>query len=429
MNALAIARGPIRTTVIVPGSKSIANRALPVAALADGESLLVGVPGGDDVTAMLAGLGALGCETVSEGEGSRGEEVRIVGSGARFAGGARIDAALAGTTSRFLTAVAALGREPTLVDGGAPLRRRPMRPLHDALRALGFEIESRALPGEYLPVAVARGSAHGGRVSLPGDVSSQFVSALMMIGPVLDEGLTIELSTPLVSLPYVELTASVMRSFGASDVRIDGSVIEIAPGRYRGTRYEIEPDASSASYPWAAAALTGGVVEVVGLRADALQGDIEFLRIVRRMGCRVSEGDRGARVEGPARLEAIDVDMTNFSDLVPTVAVMAAVADGRSRIRGVGFIRNKESDRIGDLAAGLRRLGALVVEHDDGLEIEPAPLSGARLATHHDHRLAMAWSLLALVVDGVSIDDPGVVSKSWPGWWETRATLLRSAEG
>lgn len=424
MSVLPIAGAPVRGKVVVPGSKSIANRALVVAALADGESVLVGLPSGDDVTAMITGLAVLGCRATHIGT-----ETRVAGRGGSFAGGGRIDAMLAGTTSRFLTALAALGETPTVVDGAAPLRRRPMAPLHDALRTLGFEVESSATTGESLPVAVSRGTARGGRVVLPGDVSSQFVSALMMIAPVLAEGIVIELSTPLVSVPYVELTAAVMEAFGGPTVRIGDGSIEVPPGRYSATRYAIEPDASSASYPWAAAAMTGGSVEVSGLRADALQGDVEFLEIAERMGCRVVDGESGARVEGPTRLRGIDVDMADCSDLVPTVAVMAAVAEGRSRIRGVGFIRNKESDRIGDLAGGLRRLGATVVEHDDGLEIAPAPLSGATLEVHHDHRLAMAWSVIALVVDGVTIDDPNVVSKSWPGWWETRATLARVVEG
>jgi 3-phosphoshikimate 1-carboxyvinyltransferase len=424
MNALATSGGPIRSTVSVPGSKSIANRALAVAAMADGESTLVGLPSGDDVTAMISGLEVLGCRTSTVGD-----ELRVVGVAGCPRGGGRVDAMLAGTTSRFLTAVAALGEVPTVVDGGRPLRRRPMTPLHDALRALGFDVEFRGVDGEFLPVAVSRGASRGGRVSMRGDVSSQFVSALMMVGPMLDEGVVIELTTPLVSVPYVRLTAAVMSSFGIRDVRIDEAAITVAPGRYAGVRYAIEPDASSASYPWAAAAITGGEVEVVGLRAGALQGDVEFLEIARRMGCRVVEGEHGARVEGPARLLGVDVDMADCSDLVPTVAAMAAVAEGPTRIRGVGFIRNKESDRIGDLSDGLRRMGSNVIEHDDGLEILPGPLSGARLAVHHDHRLAMAWSLVALVVDGVSIDDPNVVSKSWPEWWETRATLLRAAEG
>ena len=424
MRSLPSVDAPVRGRIVVPGSKSIANRALVIAALAEGESVLVGLPSGDDVTAMLAGLAVLGCSTRSSGV-----ETRVVGTGGTFAGGGRIDALLAGTTSRFLTAVAALGETPTEVDGAAPLRRRPMAPLHDALRTLGFRVESSARSGESLPVTVSHGSARGGRVVLPGDVSSQFVSALMMIAPVLREGLVIELSTPLVSVPYVELTAAVMAAFGGPEVEISATSIAVSPGRYTAARYLIEPDASSASYPWAAAAMTGGSVEVSGLRADALQGDVKFLSIAERMGCRVIDGEAGARVEGPARLRGIDVDMNDCSDLVPTVAAMAVVAEGRSRIRGVGFIRNKESDRIGDLAEGLRRLGATVIEHDDGLEIEPAPLSGAALDVHHDHRLAMAWSVIALVVEGVTIDDPSVVSKSWPGWWEVRATLARAAEG
>jgi 3-phosphoshikimate 1-carboxyvinyltransferase len=262
---------------------------------------------------------------------------------------------------------------------------------------------------------------------MSGDVSSQFVSALMLIGPCLPRGLEIRLTSPLVSRPYVAMTASVMSDFGATGIVVADSMVSVEPSGYRGVDSTIEPDASSASYPLAAAAVTGGRVRVPGLRRESWQGDVAIVDILGSMGCRVAFDDDGAEVEG-GPLRGVDLDMSDVSDLVPTVAAVACFADSPTTITGVGFIRRKESDRIGDLVAGLNALGGRAVALDDGLRVEPsAALHGARLSTHHDHRLAMVWSLMALRVPGVSIDDPTVVTKSWPAWWEVRSTLLASA--
>lgn len=417
---LDVAGGPVRATIPVPGSKSVANRALVCAALADGESRLGGLPTGDDTEAMIEGLRRFGVPVETLDRDRRSVQGRSI------EGGVEIDARLAGTTSRFLTAVAALGETFTTVSGGEALRRRPMGQLHDALRTLGADVESLEHPG-CLPVRVRRGDLQGGAVSMPGDVSSQFVSALMLIGPCLPRGLEIRLTSPLVSRPYVAMTASVMSDFGATGIVVADSLVSVEPSGYRGIDSTIEPDASSASYPLAAAAITGGCVRVPGLLRDSWQGDVAIVDVLGSMGCRVAFDDDGAEVEG-GPLRGIDLDMSDVSDLVPTVAAVACFADSPTTITGVGFIRRKESDRIGDLVAGLNALGCRADALDDGLRIEPSTaLHGARLSTHHDHRLAMAWSLLALRVPGVSIDDPTVVTKSWPTWWEVRSTLLASA--
>jgi 3-phosphoshikimate 1-carboxyvinyltransferase len=266
---------------------------------------------------------------------------------------------------------------------------------------------------------------------LRGDVSSQFVSALMMIAPVLDRGLRIELTSPLVSMPYVRLTADVMAAFRVDGVKIGERQVVVPVGPYRGTPFDVEPDASSASYPLAVAAIVGGEVTVAGLTADSWQGDIAILDLLSAMGCDVTAGNGTVRVrrEPDRQLHGIDVDLAATSDLVPTVAAVAATASTPTVIRGVGFIRAKESDRLGDLAAELSKTGAQVSETADGLTIRPVTggaggLHGATLDTHHDHRLAMAFAVLGAAVDGIAIDDPSVVGKSWPGFWNAYDALL-----
>ncbi len=408
--------GPVDAVVAVPGSKSITNRALVCAALAPGMSELTNVPDGDDTTAMVLGLAALGVGIDFEVDRVRvtgfDEPTRISSAG--------VNAGLAGTTSRFLTALAALGTRDVMIDGDPPLRRRPFGALHDALVQLGVEVR----PGDgwgHLPVTV-QGPPSGGAASIRGDVSSQFITALMLIGPALPGGLRLELTSELVSRPYVEMTAVVMEAFGATGVEVGRDDVRVPAQRYVPTRFAIEPDASSASYPLAVAAVRGGRVEVVGLGAESLQGDARFADLMGEMGCAVSRQPGSTTVHRApgAPLRGIDVDMADISDLVPTLAAVALFADTPTRITGVGFIRGKESDRLGDLAHELGALGGEVAVHEDGLETRPSRdrLHGAVLATHHDHRLAMAFGVVSTVVDGIEIADPHVVTKSWPAYWQ-----------
>jgi 3-phosphoshikimate 1-carboxyvinyltransferase len=408
--------GAVDAAVAVPGSKSIANRALVCAALAPGTSELTNVPDGDDTMAMLNGLAALGA--LVEIEQAR---VRLTGIGDPHAiGAAEVHAGLAGTTSRFLTALAALGSGPVTIDGFPALRRRPFGPLHDALVQIGV----RVTPGDgwgHLPVTV-QGPPAAGAVSIAGDVSSQYITALMLIGPSLPDGLRLELTSELVSRPYVEMTAAVMEAFGIEGVDVGRSHVHVAPDRYVTTRYAVEPDASSASYPLAVAAARGGRITVTGLGEHSLQGDARFADLLGAMGCTVERRDGATTVSrvGGAPLRGIDVDMSDVSDLVPTLAAVALFADSPTRIEGVGFIRGKESDRLGDLARELRALGGGVEETDDGLVVHSSreQLHGATLATHHDHRLAMAFGVVGTVVEGIVVEGPDVVSKSWPGFWQ-----------
>jgi 3-phosphoshikimate 1-carboxyvinyltransferase len=402
---------PVDAVVEVPGSKSIANRALICAALADGTSVLRGVPDGDDCSAMLDCLTGLGI-----GIGRDGDAVSVAGGVQHLAGGVTVDARLAGTTSRFVTALAALADAPVTIDGLPPLRARPMAPLHDALVALG----ARVLAGEtwgHLPVTVGGSLRRGGTVELPGDVSSQYLSALMMIGPCLEGGLTLRMMTPLVSRPYLTMTGAVMASFGIDGVSIADDVVSILTDQYLSVEQVIEPDASSASYPLAVAALRGGRVTIAGLTGNSLQGDAVFADLLARMGCAVQRDAAGTTVERTGELIGIDVDLADHSDLVPTLAVVATAARTPTTIRGVGFIRGKESDRIGDLCGELRRAGVRAVELSDGLRIEPSIVHPARLDTHHDHRLAMAFAVLGTANEGIEVGGPDAVTKSWPGFW------------
>ncbi|TRZ74165.1 MAG: 3-phosphoshikimate 1-carboxyvinyltransferase [Actinobacteria bacterium] len=412
---VATKQGPLNCVVDVPGSKSIANRALVCASLAHGISTIRGLPDGDDTTAMLGALKVLGANITSIAGGVRFDSaIDLDDSEARV-----VDAKLAGTTARFLTALGALRSAPLTVDGGASLQLRPMEDLHRALADIGAVVVWADVD-YHLPVTVRRGESSHHSVRLAADTSSQFVTALMLIAPLLEKGLHIELMGDVVSQPYIAMSASVMRSFGARVDFDDERTIVVHPGGYLGCDYEIEPDASSASYPYAAVAIVGGQLRVSGISPQMMQGDARFLDVLRQMGCRQMVDDTGVTLTRNAdvKLIGIDIDMSEMSDVVPTLAAVALFASSATRIRGVGFIRKKESDRIGDLAHELRKLGAQVVEHDDGLEILPRPLHAGRCDTHYDHRLAMAFGLIGLVVSGVVIDQPAVVSKSWPTYWE-----------
>ena len=418
--AVATKSGALDAVATVPGSKSIAHRALVCAALARGDSTIKGLPDGDDTQAMLQGLMMLGATFSLDGA-----DAHIQGSiDLNRTDAITVDANLAGTTARFLTAVGALRRSPITVTGNASLRSRPMKDLHLALEQLGASV-SWQNEKYCLPVTVQRGGSYSHSVQVAADTSSQFVTSLMLIAPMFEHGLTIELTGDVISLPYIAMSASVMKSFGANVRIADNRIIVIGGGGYVGCQFAVEPDASSASYPLAAAAVLGGRVRVEGMRTDMLQGDGRFVDVLRRMGCDISEDNTGITVgrDADKSLQGVDIDMSEISDLVPTLAIVAMFAKTPTRIRNVGFIRNKESDRIGDLAREMRGLGANVVEYEDGLEISPQALHGGTCDTHHDHRIAMAFGVAGLKLPGVIIDQPSVVSKSWPQFWEMLEAL------
>jgi 3-phosphoshikimate 1-carboxyvinyltransferase len=410
---------PVTGTVRPPGSKSITNRALVCAALAHGTSRLSGVLDSQDTRVMAGGLQALGIDLDCDWGAGR---ITVHGCGGRIpASAAVIDCAASGTTMRFLSALCGLGRGHYRLDGTSRMRQRPIGDLLAALRALGVDATAESA-GDCPPVAIRSTGLPGGATVVHGGTSSQFASALAMAGPCMPRGLEITFAGTLVSTPYLEMTKRVMAAFGAECAVTGPREWRIAPGGYAPCDYAIEPDASAASYFLAAAALTGGRVTVSGLSRDSLQGDVGFAAALERMGCAVAWESDGVTVAGRAA-HGVDIDMNGISDTVPTLAVVALFADGPTTIRNVAHIRDKETDRIGDLVRELSRLGGHVAETADGLVISPAPLHGATLSTYDDHRMAMSLALVGLRVGGVEIRDPGCVGKTFPGYWMALASL------
>lgn len=407
-------RAQLNTTVRVPGSKSVAARALVCAALASGKSSVGNLPTGDDTLSMLAGLSLLGAQIDMHGNTAVFKSGIDVNQESPIV----IDARLAGTTARFLTAVSALRAGEVVITGEDALRKRPMSELHQALSDIGFDVSPLNGAG-VLPVAVKRGEQISDRIRIAATTSSQFTTALMLIAPKLSRGLAIVTEGEAVSQSYLEMTVGVQNSFGVTPVERGEHVFRYDSSDYVGAQYEVEPDASSASYPLAAVAIAGGRVAVSGLGCSSLQGDAQFVDVLVRMGCFVEVAGDDVVLTRPLDqpLQGVTIDMRDMSDLVPTLAVVAAFAQSATTINGVGFIRNKESDRIGDLAHELRGLGVQVDELADGLTVHPSKPRGGMVNTHHDHRLAMSLALIGLVTPGVVINDPMVVTKSWPEYW------------
>ena len=406
--------GPLDAVVAIPGSKSLTNRALVCAALAEGSSELVGALAADDTFAMVDGLRGLGVAVRSAGGGTI---LEVEGCAGRPpAELALIDARSSGTTGRFLVPVAALGAGTVRIDGSLQLRSRPMADVVDAVRALGGRAVEVGAAG-HLPVEVSEGPVPGGTVRLPGDTSSQFLSGLLLAGPAMRTGLRIELTTDLVSRPYVDMTMAVMADFGVQVDHPDERTWVVEPATYRGRSYPVEPDASAASYAYAAAAIVGGRVTVEGLGQDSVQGDHAVVDLLERMGATVERSAQRTTVTGTGRLHGIDADLSQVSDVAQTLAVVAAFADSPSRFTGIGFIRGKETDRVGHVVAELVRAGIDAVEEPDGYVIRPGQVRPATIRTYDDHRMAMAFALLGLRVPGIQIADPGCVTKTFPGYW------------
>lgn len=410
--------GAFDRTVRVPGSKSITNRALVCAALADGESDLFGVLDADDTQAMLGVVQALGASvTMVDGF----EHVRIVGTGAAFAGERReLDVRMSGTTARFAPPLAARGAGSTVIDGAPEMRARPMAETARALRLLGCEVE-----GDTLPLTVT-GPMAGGTLALAADVSSQFASGMMLSAPGLADGMRIDLVGEVVSQPYLDMTCEVMRAFGASvDSGELNSFVVPADSLYAATSYRIEPDASAASYFFAAAAVTGSKIVIEGLGTGALQGDVGFVHVLEQMGATVAMTADSTTVQGPpvGALRGVDVDMADISDTAQTLAAIAPFATSPTRVTGIGFIRNKETDRIAAPVAELQRMGIDAVEEADGFVINPGQPQSATIQTYSDHRMAMSFAITGLVASGITIADPGCVAKTFPTYWEALREL------
>ena len=418
--AVAPLEDPPDAAVRLPGSKSITNRALVCAALAPGETTLEGALFADDTEAMVGAVRALGAEVDCD-PAAAAMRVRGTAGAVGAAAGIVIDARMSGTTGRFLAPVAALSKHASTIDGHPQLRGRPFGDLADALRRLGVSVE---FPdgGDGLPMRI-RGPIRKRMAHVAADRSSQFLSGLMLAAPAVPHGMWLPVVGSVVSQSYVEMTAAVMEAFGAS-ARVEPAFVRVLGGGYRSPgRFAVEPDASAASYFMAAAAVTGGTVRIEGLGARSIQGDARFAAVLESMGATVHQ-DRSATTVTGGPLRGIDVDLADMSDTAPTLAAVAALADTPTTVRGIGFIRGKESDRIAAAVAELRRCGVTARELPDGFTVEPGPAPvGALVRTYDDHRIAMAFSVLGLRVPGIRIENPGCVAKTFPGFFETLDSL------
>lgn len=415
--------GPIRASIRPPGSKSITNRAIVCAALASGRSELTGVLDSEDTSVMIEAWKHLGLHLVHD----KATHTLVIngGAGKTPAKEAELFVANSGTTVRFLTAALAACEGRFRLDGIARMRERPIADLLSALQQLGGKVKSvNAEHPNCPPVLIEATGLAGGQANVAGNISSQFLSGLMMAAPMAKNDVELLVQGELVSVPYVTMTAEVMRSFGAEIEGGEQGPFKISSAKkYRATAYKIEPDASAASYFWAAGAITGGNATVEGLSRKSLQGDVRFCECLEQMGCEVEYGSDSVTVRG-GRLTGIDVDMSDISDTVQTLAAVALFAEGPTTVRGVAHNRVKETDRISDLACELRKLGAEIDEFQDGLRIQPPDeITPCEIETYRDHRMAMSLALVGLRCPGLTILDPGCTAKTYPKYWDDLASF------
>lgn len=406
----------IARTHAVPGSKSYTNRALTIAAMARGHSLLRGALESDDTFVARQALSQLGIAVQQDGstfavEGQEGhfrdpQQPLFLGN--------------SGTSTRFFTAMLTLAGFSCTVTGNPRMQERPIGDLLAALNQLGADTASVHGTG-CPPVKIGSRRLRGGRAEISGAISSQFLSALLMVAPYAQEDVTLQVRDTLVSVPYVDLTLDIMGRFGV-EVKHDNYQRFHIPGQqcYSAQNYLVEGDASSATYFWGLAALLGQEMCITNVPPTSAQGDVRFVEVLERMGCTV-ERDNVLRVVGPPRLQPLgDIDLNALPDAAMTVAVLAAFCDGTTRIRNVANLRVKETDRLRALATELRKIGATVAEFPDGLGIEgnPAGLHGATIATYDDHRMAMCFGMAGARLPGVQVQDPACVSKTYPEFWD-----------
>jgi len=410
----------VNATVRVPGSKSYTNRALITASLATGESAIKNALLSEDTRIMISCLNEIGVHVSIVPE----ENALIVKGceGIIAAEEAKLFAGNAGTVVRFMTAVLTLGKGQYEIDGIERMRKRPIQQLIDALNRLGADVASKEGTG-CPPVLINAGGLMGGRVEIPGNVSSQYISAILLSAPYADNDVSIIITDDLVSKNYVDMTIDVMSKFGVDVERDYYKEFCVKSGQnYKGCEYIVESDASGASYFLAAAAITGGRVRVEGLGEDSLQGDAKFVDVLREMGCSVKKSSDWLEVEGGA-LRGVDVDMNDTPDVVQTLASVAVFAEGNTRIRNVRNLRYKETDRITAIVNELKKVGVGVKEFEDGIEIIPSPPHSAEISTYNDHRMAMSFALIGLRVQGIKIKNPGCVDKTFPDFFERLRTL------
>ncbi len=411
----------VDATIAVPGSKSLTQRALIAAALADGRSKLFGPLTSEDTDYTSQALGEMGI-TVQKENTPEDNCWQVEGQGGRIATPTReIFLGNNGTATRFLTSVATLGNGVFTIDSEERMRQRPIGPLMEALQGWGVEIRSVAGTG-CPPLIINSHGLVGGTTILPEGKSSQYLSSLLLVAPYAARPAILEVRGEVLSKPYVLMTLSVMADFGIEvECNQDLTHFAIPQGCYRAMEYQIEGDASSASYFWAAAAITAGRVTVSNVPVPSLQGDAGLVPLLARMGCEISRQGEGITVQGRKHLEGITVDMGNMPDVVPTLAVVAAFAHGKTVINNIAHLRIKECDRLNAVVTELTRMGAQVEEHQDSMIIYGdggVRLHGEVIDTYNDHRMAMSFAVTGLRVPGIQINDESCVAKSFPDFWE-----------
>jgi 3-phosphoshikimate 1-carboxyvinyltransferase len=420
---------PLNATVHVPGSKSLTNRALLIAALASGQTRLTNALFSDDSRYFANALQTLGFDVQLD---EANNEMTVTGLGGKIpAKKAELYIGDAGTAARFLTAFLTLGRGEYILDGDSRMRERPIGDLAEALTQLGANIsplsprERAGVREHSLPIKILANGLPGGKTEIAGDISSQFLSALLMVAPYAQSPIEIELTTELNSKPYVDMTLAIMGNFGIEVGRNGFRSFTIHPSRYFPlSTFQIESDASAASYFFAAPAICGGTVKVENISRRSVQGDIAFVNVLKQMGCTVEGTDNSILVTRASPLRGIDVDMRDIPDTAQTLAAIAPFADTPTRVRGIASARLKETDRIHATCTELRRLGVQVEEHEDGMTIYPCQtFKRSNVQTYSDHRMAMSFSLIGLRFDGVTLENPSCVSKTFPNFFEILNTL------
>jgi len=410
---------PLDATVRPPGSKSITNRALLLASLACGTSSLTGVLDSEDTRLMANGLRQLGAAVIVDWSTSL---ATVQGTGGKFpVKSSDIFCGNSGTTLRFLTAAAAFSGGRHRLSGVGRMHQRPVGDLVAALQLLGSNISAQS-PGDCPPVVIDSPPVEGGRTRVRSEISSQFLSAILMSAPMAAGDVSVSIEGNPVSMPYIDMTLAMMKTFGVIPAIVGPGELLIHPAKYQGTGFAIEPDASAASYFFAAAAIVGGTVRVALPGLDSLQGDVAFVDLLEQMGCQVTRERKSVVVAGPAR-HGIDCDMSAISDTAQTLSVVSLFVMGPTTIRGIAHNRVKETDRIGNLALELRKLGATVTEHADGMTIIPGKLQRATVDTHDDHRMAMSLALAGLRIPGVQVRDPDCARKTFPDFFNELARL------
>lgn len=408
---------PVDAVLRLPGSKSLTNRALLLAAIADGPSVVRGALRSRDTTLMATALTSLG-STVD----TTADDWTVTPG--PLAADARVDCGLAGTVMRFVPPVAGLSSGTVAFDGDPHMRSRPIGEILGALRTLGVEVD-----GDGLPFAIrGSGSVRGGTVVVDASASSQFISALLLAGARYDAGVDVRHEGgPVPSLPHIDMTVAMLREHGVEvDAPSSGAADRwrVAPGPVKPVDHVIEPDLSNAAPFLALAAVSGGSVTVRDWPRSTTQAGDALREILTTMGCEVDHGEEGLRVTGSGTLLGIDVDLHDVGELTPAVAALCALADGPSQLRGIGHIRGHETDRIAALATELSALGAEVTEHPDGLSIDPAPLHGGVFHTYADHRMAHAAVILGAAVDGVLVENVATTGKTFPDFAGTWSGLI-----